>query len=119
MAVASQRVAISQAASTTTANLLNGTNLQYFGLATVMTIWAALYLAAAHDTFALSWSRGAEFGTVVPAGSIINNNPNGPQQLNDLIGEFALPAGANLVLAVTSDATVGTHTGAFAFGLKS
>ena len=119
MAIASQRIPISQAASTVIPNILNGTNLQYFGLATVMTLWAAIYLALAHDSFSLSWSRGAEFGTVVPAGSFINNNPNGPQQLNDLIGEFALPAGANLVLSVTSDATVGQHTGAFAFGLRS
>lgn len=119
MANAAQRVNISQAASLTTPNLLNGTNLQYMGLATVMSIWAAVFLALAHDTFALTWSRGAEFGTVVPAGSVINNNPNGPQQLNDLIGEFPLPAGANLVLPLTSDATAGTHTGAFAFALRS
>src|SRR5260370_14123335 len=115
MANAAQRVSVSSAASTVTPNLLNGTNLQYMGLATKISIWAAIFLSLAHDTFGLTWSRGAEFGTVVPPGSIINNNPNGPQQLNDLIGTFAIPAGANLVLALTTDATAGTHTGAFAF----
>jgi hypothetical protein len=114
-----QRVPVNQAASTTVPNILNGTNLQYVGLATKLTIWAAIFLAAAHDTFALSYSRGAEFGTVVPPGSTINNNPNGPQQLNDLLGTFPIPAGANLVLPVVSDATAGTHTGAFAFDLQS
>ena len=114
-----QGLKYSQAASTTTANLLNGTNLQYIGKASVLKIWAAAYLASASDQFSLAYSRGAEFVTLVPAGSTINVNAAGPQELNDSVGEFAIPAGANLVLALTSDATVGTHTGAFRFQIES
>lgn len=119
MARISQRLKYSQAASTTTSNLLNGTNLQYLGLASKITIWAAAYLAAAGDQFSLTWSRGAEFGTLVPSGTQINVDAAGPSQLNDLIGEFTVPAGVNLVLALVSDATVGTHTGVFAFLIES
>lgn len=119
MARISQRIKYSQAASTTTSNLLNGTNLQYIGLASKLTIWAAAFLAASGDQFALTWSRGAEFGTLVPAGSQINVDAAGPSQLNDLVGEFVVPAGVNLVLALVSDATSSTHTGVFAFLVES
>lgn len=119
MARISQRLKYSSAASTTSANLLNATNLQYIGLASRITIWAAAFLAAAADQFSLVWSRGAEFGTLVPAGSQINVDAAGPSQLNDLIGEFMVPAGANLVLALITDATSSTHTGVFAFLIES
>jgi hypothetical protein len=119
MARISQRLKYSQAASATNANLLNATNLQYIGLASKLTIWAAAFLAAAGDQFALTWSRGAEFGTLVPAGTQINVDAAGPSQLNDLIGEFTVPAGANLVLALITDATSSTHTGVFAFLIES
>ena len=119
MARIAQRVKYSQSASTTTANLLNGTNLQYIGLASKLTIWAAAFLTAAGDQFSLTWSRGAEFGTLVPAGTQINVDAAGPSQLNDLIGEFTVPAGVNLVLALVSDATSSTHTGVFAFLVES
>lgn len=115
----SQSLKYSSAASTTTANLLNATNLQYIGLMSKLTLWAAAFLAAASDQFALTWSRGAEFGTLVPAGSPINVDAAGPSQLNDLIGEFTVPAGANLVLALTTDSTSSTHTGVFRFLLES
>lgn len=114
-----QTIRYSQAASTTTPNLLNGTNLQYVGLATKLTIWAAAFLAAAFDSFSLAVARGPEFITLVPAATAINVNAAGPQQLNDLQGEFAIPAGSNLVLALVSDATAATHTGAFRFLLES
>lgn len=114
-----QTIRYSQAASTTTPNLLNGTNLQYVGLATKLSIWAAAFLAASFDSFSLAIARGPEFITLVPAGTAINVNAAGPQQLNDLIAEFAIPAGANLVLALVSDATAATHTGAFRFLLES
>jgi hypothetical protein len=110
-----QTIRYSQAASITTANLLNGTNLQYIGLASKLTIWAAAFLAAANDSFSLAIARGPEFITLVPSGTSLNVNAAGPQQLNDLIAEFAIPAGANLVLALVSDATAATHTGAFRF----
>lgn len=113
-----QTIKYSQALSTTTANLLNGTNLQYMGQATKLTIWAAAFLAGASDSFSLSWTRGSTFQTLVPAGSQINVNAAGPQQLNDLVGSFPIPAGANLILALVSDATAGTHTGAFRFQLE-
>jgi hypothetical protein len=117
--ILSQTVKYSQAASTTTSNLLNGTNLQYLGKPSKLTVWAAAYLAAALDSFSLSYSMGADFVTLVPANSTINNNASGPQQLNDLVGAFAIPGGANLVLALTSDATSSTHTGAFRFQIES
>jgi anaerobic C4-dicarboxylate transporter len=119
MARIAQRLKYSSAASTTTANLLNATNLQYIGLASKLTIWAAAFLTAAGDQFALTWSRGAEFGTLVPAGTQINVDAAGPSQLNDLIGEFTVPSGANLVLALITDATSSTHTGVFAFLIES
>lgn len=114
-----QAVRYSQAASTSTPNILNGTNLQYIGLVTKLTIWAAAFLSAAFDSFSLALTRGAEFITIVPAGTALNVNAAGPQQLNDLIGEFAVPAGGNLVLALTSDATAATHTGVFRLLLES
>jgi hypothetical protein len=119
MARISQRVKYSSAASLTTPNLLSATNLQYIGLASKLTIFAAAFLAAAGDQISLVWSRGAEFGTLIPPGSQINVDPAGPSQLNDLIGEFVVPAGANLVLALVTDATVGTHTGVIAFLIES
>jgi anaerobic C4-dicarboxylate transporter len=115
----SQRIRYSQALSTNTANLLNGTNLQYVGIATKLTMWAAAFLALAFDAISLSYARGAEFVTLVPSGTPINVDAAGPQQLNDLIGEFAIPAAANLVLALVTDATAGTHTGSLAFLLES
>lgn len=115
----SQTIRYSQAASTTTANLLNGTNMQYVGRASKLTLWAAAFLTAANDSFSLSYSLGADFVTLVPAGSSINVNAAGPQQLNDLVGSWGVPAGANLVLALVSDATAGTHTGAFRFQVES
>jgi hypothetical protein len=114
-----QSLKYSSAASTTTANLLNGTNLQYIGLPSKISIWAAAFLTAASDQFSLTWSRGAEFGTLVPAGSPINVDAAGPSQLNDLVGEFTVPGGVNLVLALTTDATSSTHTGVFRFLVES
>jgi len=114
-----QSLRYSVAASGTIANFLNATNLQYIGLASKLTIWAAAFLAAASDQFSLTWSRGAEFGTLVPAGSPINVDAAGPSQLNDLVGEFLVPAGVNMVLSLIADATVGTHTGVFRFLLES
>ncbi len=119
MARVSQSLKYSQAASTTTANLLNATALQYIGLASKITIWAAAFLAAASDQFSLTWSRGAEYGTLVPAGSPINVDAAGPSQLNDLVGEFTVPAGVNMALALVSDATSSTHTGVFRFLIES
>jgi len=119
MSVAVQRVKYSQAASTTVANILSGLNLQYLGRPSKITLWAAAYLAAASDQFSLSYALGADFITLVPAGSPLNVNSAGPQQLNDLIGTYAIPGGANMTLALTSDATVGTHTGVFAFQIES
>jgi hypothetical protein len=119
MARIAQRIKYSQSASTTTANLLNATNLQYIGLASKITIWAAAFLTAAGDQFSLTWSRGAEFGTLVPAGTQVNVDAAGPSQLNDLIGEFTVPAGVNMTLALVSDGTSSTHTGVFAFLVES
>ena len=117
--ILSQTIRYSQAASVVTANLLAATNLQYLGKPSVLTVWGAAYLTAANDSFSLSYSLGANFVTLVPSGSSLNVNAAGPQQLNDLVGEFSVPGGANLVLALTSDATVGTHTGAFRFQIQS
>lgn len=119
MARVSQSIKYSQSASTTTANLLNATQLQYIGLASKLTIWAAAFLATASDQFSLTWTRGAEYGTLVPAGSPINVDAAGPSQLNDLVGEFTVPAGVNMILALVSDSTSSTHTGVFRFLVES
>lgn len=119
MPILSPTIPYSSAASTTTANLLNGTILQYIGAASKLTIWAASFLAAASDVFTLFYSLGATVITLVPTGSQLNVNAAGPQQLNDLVGSFAIPAGANLILALTTGATATTHTGAFRFLVES
>lgn len=112
----SQTINYSVAASGTVANLLNGTNLQYIGRASKLTIWAAAFLPAASLlTFSLTESIAGQIVTLVPPGTSLNLNAAGPQQLNDLVGVFAVAAGANLTLALVADATVGTHTGAFRF----
>ena len=108
-------VPYSSAASTTTPNLLSGTSLAFLGKASQLTIWAACFLTAAHDSFSLQYAVGGQVGVLVPAGSTVNNNPSGPQQLNDLVGAFGVPANAALTLALVTDATAGTHTGAFKF----
>ena len=110
-----QRVAYSQAASTTTPNILSGVGIEYIGKASNIDIYAAAFLAGALDTIALSQTVGGNSQIVVPAGSGINVNAAGPQVAFDGLGTYPIPAGAHLVLALTSDATAGTHTGNFMF----
>jgi hypothetical protein len=109
-----QYVPYSQPASTTTANLLAGNPLEYWGKAGVLTIYGSADLAAAADTMSLSYFGGADPGAVlIPPGSrvpqastagAVKNNEN-------FLGQFAIPANSRLVLAIVSSATVGTHTG--------
>lgn len=107
----------SQAASTTSGNLAPQA-LAFLGRATKASLWGAAFLATATDTMTLTYSLGAEIITVV-SGKRLNVNASGPQQLNDLIGEFAFPAGASINLTITSDAIVGQHTGSINIELET
>jgi hypothetical protein len=107
-----QRISYSQAASITTANALSGQGVEYIGKASLIDLYASSFLAAAQDSIALSYTIGGDSRVMIPAGSSINLNAAGPQVQNDgLLEEYPVPAGAHLVLSITSDATAGTHTG--------
>ena len=109
-----QRVSYSQAASIVTPNILTGTGLEYFGRASLMDLYGAAFLTAASDTIALSYTVGGDSRVIIPAGSAVNVNPSGPQVAFDgLLTDYPLPLGARMILALTSDATAGTHAGRF------
>lgn len=113
-----QRVSYSQAASTVTANVLAGQGIEYIGKASIIELFGCSKLAAATDTIAMSYTVGGDSRVMIPAGSALNLNAAGPQSLNDkLLDAYPLPAGSHLVLAVTSDATAGTHIGVFMIGV--
>ncbi len=114
-----QRINYSQAASLTTANILSGQGVEYIGKASLIDLYGSAFLAAANDTMSLAYTVGGDSKVMVPAGSGLNVNAAGPQVLNDaLFSDYPVPAGAHLVLALTSDATAGTHTGRFMMGVK-
>ena len=114
-----QRVDYSQAASVTTANVLTGKGIEFIGKASLLDMYGAAFLAAASDQISLTYTVGGDSKVVVPSGTGLNVNAAGPQILNDaILSGYPIPAGAHLVLALVSDATVGTHTGRFMFGVK-
>ena len=114
-----QRINYSQAASVTTPNVLSGQGVEYIGKASLLDLFGAAFLAAANDTISLAYTVGGDSKVMVPAGSGLNVNAAGPQTLNDgLLNDYPVPAGAHLVLAVTNDATAGTHTGRFMLAVK-
>lgn len=114
-----QRFSYSQAASTTTPNVLSGQGIQIIGKASLVDLYGASFLAAAVDTIAMQYTVGGDSKVMVPPGSPINLNAAGPQNQNDeIFQDFPVPAGANLTLSVTSDATAGTHTGKFMMRVK-
>lgn len=114
-----QKFAYSQAASITTPNVLAGAGIQIIGRASLVDLYGASFLAAATDTIAMNYTVGGDSKVMVPAGSPLNLNAAGPQNQNDeIFTDFAVPAGANLTLSVTSDATAGTHTGKFLLKVK-
>lgn len=114
-----QRVDYSQAASTTTANVLSGKGIEYIGRATLIDMYGAAFLATASDQISLTYTVGGDSRVMIPSGTGLNVNASGPQTLNDaLLSDFPTPAGAHLVLSLTSDATAGTHTGRFMFVVK-
>jgi hypothetical protein len=107
-----QRINYSQAASTTTANVLSGQGVEYIGKASLIDVFGAAFLAAANDQVALTYTQGGDSRVMIPSGSGLNVNAAGPQVAFDqLLSEYPVPLGAHLVLALTSDATSGTHTG--------
>jgi hypothetical protein len=112
------RVGYSQAASVVTPNVLSGTPAEYIGKASIVELFGAAFLAAANDTIAMSYTVGGDSRVMVPAGSGLNVNAGGPQTLNDkLLDAYPIPAGARIILSLTSDATVGTHNGRFMVGV--
>lgn len=114
-----QRINYSQAASTTTANVLSGQGVEYIGKASVIDLFGAAFLAASNDQLSMSYTIGGDSRVMIPSGSGLNVNAAGPQILNDqLLSDYPVPAGAHLVLALTSDATVGTHTGRLMVAVK-
>lgn len=114
-----QRIDYSQAASTTTANVLSGKGIEYIGKASLLDMYGAAFLAAASDQITLTYTVGGDSKVMIPSGTGLNVNAAGPQTLNDaLMSDYPVPQGAHLVLALVSDATVGTHTGRFMFVVK-
>jgi hypothetical protein len=90
------------AASTTTANLLSGTPIQFLTKAAVLTVYANA--DAVGMTFSLSLVDGTSVSQVVPTGSGLSAaSTAGKIKTNeDFIGQFAIPAGVQLILAVTN-----------------
>lgn len=114
-----QRVNYSQAASATTANVLAGQGIEYIGKASAIDLYGAAFLAGANDQMSLTYTVGGDSRVIVPAGTGLNVNAAGPQNVNDnMFTDYPVPAGSHLVLALTSDATAGTHTGRFMFIVK-
>jgi hypothetical protein len=113
-----QRISYSQAASTVTPNILAGTTVEFIGKASVLELFGAAFLAAATDSTALSYTVGGDSRVMIPAGTALNINAAGPQTLNDkLLDAFPVPLGSHLIMPLTSDATVGTHTGRLMVGV--
>ena len=111
-----QRVDYSQAASTTTANVLTGKGIEFIGKASLISMWGAAFLAAASDQIGLQYTVGGMSAVMIPSGTGLNVNAAGPQVQNDgILIKYPVPAGAHLVLSLVSDATSGTHTGRFMF----
>lgn len=114
-----QRIDYSQAASSTTVNVLLGKGIEFIGKASLLDMYGAAFLAAAADQISLNYTVGGDSKVMIPSGTSLNVNAAGPQTLNDaLMSDYPVPAGAHLVLSVVSDATAGTHTGRFMFVVK-
>lgn len=92
----------SVAANTTSANLLAGAPIQYFGKAGVLTLYGNA--DAAGQTFALTINDGQTNTQVVPTGSGLSvASTSGAVKLNEnFIGQFPIPAGVQLILTVTN-----------------
>jgi hypothetical protein len=114
-----QRVDYSQNASVTTNNVLSGKGIEYIGKASLLDMYGAAFLSGCSDQISLTYTVGGDSRVMIPSGTGLNVNAAGPQTLNDaLMSDFPTPQGAHLVLALTSDATAGTHTGRFMFVVK-
>jgi hypothetical protein len=107
-----QRINYSLAASAVNNNILTSQGVEYLGKASLIDVFGAAFLAAANDSVFMTYTQGGDGRVMIPSGSGLNVNAAGPQVAFDqLLNDYPVPAGAHLVLAVTADATAGTHTG--------
>jgi hypothetical protein len=92
----------SVAANTTSTTLLNGTPIQFWGKAGVLTIYANA--DAVGCTYALTVNDGQTNQQVIPTGSGLGAaSTSGKIKTNeDFAGQFAIPAGVQLQLTVTN-----------------
>jgi hypothetical protein len=86
----------------TIANLLAGQPIQYWGRAGVLTVYGNA--DAVGLNFSLAINDGQETRMVIPAGSGLGTASTvGKVKTNeDFLGQFAIPAGVQLILSVTN-----------------
>lgn len=90
------------AATTTVANILSGSPVQFVTKASVLTLYANA--DAVGITFSLSLADGNTIAQVVPTGAGLSAASTvGKIKTNeDFIGQFAIPSGVQLILAVVN-----------------
>jgi len=108
-----QRTQYSIPASGTIANLVAGTAIEYITRPSNLKIFATS--DSSGDTFGVTVVMGGDARVLVPSSSTINlasATGAGPKLDEDFYGEWALPQGAHIIVAITG--TTG-HTGRLAF----
>lgn len=111
-----QRIAYTAGASGAIANVVAGSPVEYITRASNLKIFATADVAG--DTFGLNIVMGGDARVLVPSGTTINlasATGAGPKLDEDFYGEWSVPAGAHVILALTA---ASTHTGRFAFEIN-
>jgi hypothetical protein len=101
--------------ATTVPNALAGLPIEYFGRAAVLTVYGNA--DAAGILMSLSYNDGQDVKSVVPATSALGvATTAGKVSTNeDFLGQFALPAGVRLILALTNTDGANDHNANFLF----
>lgn len=94
--------AVAVAAGVTNPNALSGSPIQYMGKAAVLTIYGNA--SAAGMSVSLTTNDGQVNNQVIPTGSNLGvASTAGKVKTNeDFLGQFAIPAGVQLMLALTN-----------------
>lgn len=103
----------SVAASTTVANALSGTPIEFLGAAVVLTVYGNA--SATGLQISLFGNQGDSSSVFIAPGSALGaaSTPGNVKTNEDYIGQFAVPAGTRLVLQI-----VNTTTGALSYQFK-
>lgn len=94
--------ALSVPASSTNANVLVGSTIEFIGTASTITIYGnANAIGCTHTLFA---GQGPNAPLLIPSGSGLNaaSTPGAIKTNENFIGQWAVPAGSRLVHAVTN-----------------